>query len=195
MVRAALYGLDVVIEGERIASVGFSLDGCDELFDGDEIRLLTELDELLAELPPGVLVTWQGGIVDLPVLAARAAALGVDVGLRVRPDARDRRSSPVGGVTGGCCGAWYRHRHLDLARVYDPARPRVMRVLRGRSTEELIPPVDESTEHDPRRDAHLARCLAERRWGRARRLVDRMPAVPAGGGIFAPVLEPARSTA
>lgn len=202
MVRPPLYGLDIVTEvtapsepiGERVVAVGLSMDGCDQLFEGDEPELLADLDEMLVHLPPGVLVSWQGGIVDLPVLGARARAVGLEVGLRLRRDARDRRHSPVAGVGAGYCGAWHRHRHLDLARVYDGGGLRVGRVLRGRNSEDLIPPADERTVHDPRRDAHLARCLAERRWNRARRLVDRMPPTPGSGGIFAPVLDTVRQT-
>ena len=58
-------------------------------------RLLGDLDAFLAELPPGVLVTWHGAVADLAVLAARTAALGVVTGLRVRPDARSGLA-PVG---------------------------------------------------------------------------------------------------
>ena len=202
MTRPPLYGLDLLTAGSasatdpsatassssqaadaHIVAVGLSLEGCERRFVGDEARLLLDLDAFLAELPPGVLTTWHGSVTDLPVLAARAAAVGVPTGLRLRPDAR------VGLVATGSrkpttpmwCGAWHDHRHLDLARVYAPAASRGFRFRRGGVPEDLIPPSDERTGHDPRHDAHLTRCLAERRWDRARRLVDRMPPVPGAG--------------
>ena len=203
MTRPPMYGLDLLTEapgsvedvrgagaapspdrGEaRIVAVGLSLDGCERRFVGDETALLFDLDDLLAELPPGVLTTWQGSVTDLPVLAARAAALQVPLGLRLRPDARvglvpDGMAGPA---TPTWCGAWHDHRHLDLARLYSAPAARGFRSRRGGVPEDLIPPSDERTRHDPRHDAHLTRCLAERRWDRARRLVDRMPPVPGTG--------------
>jgi hypothetical protein len=208
VVQPPLYGLDIVTDTargddsasptidpatDRVLAVGLSLGGRDLLFDGDEPALLERLDDLLADLPAGVLVSWQGGLVDLPVLDARAERLQVDIALRIRRDPRDRRPSPLAGIEGAYCGSWHGHRHLDLARVYDPSGPRVIRALRGRSDEDLIPPTDELTSHDPRRDAQLARCLAERRWGRARRLVDRMPSTASTPSPAAPILAAVRS--
>lgn len=202
MTRPPLYGLDLVTSTvgdsptpiaspplapfdpatDRIVAAGLSLDGCERHFDGDEATVLAALDELLTELPPGVLVTWFGAIVDLPVVAARSDALALGLGLRLRPDPRDTRTSPVAGVEGAWCGAWHQHRHLDLARVYAAGGGGSRsRLRRGRVPEDLIPPADELTGHDPRHDAHLTRCLAERRWSRARRLVDRMPPAPGAG--------------
>lgn len=192
MARPPLYGLDIVTDTppgpgrstpidpveDRVLAVGLSLAGRDLYLDHhDEADLLAGVDDVLADLPPGVLVTWQGGLVDLPVLAARARHLEVEVGLRLRRDARDRRGSPVLGATGGYCGRWHDHRHLDLARVYD-AGPRLPLVRRGRSEEDLIPPVAQGAWHDPCPDARLARCLADRRWPRARRFVDRVAPPP-----------------
>jgi hypothetical protein len=199
--RPPLYGLDLVTDTvadaptpnlspaftpidpatDRILAVGLSLEGCEFHFDGDEVSLLREVDEFLTELPPGVLVTWYGAVVDLPVLVARAERLGLALGLRLRRDRRDERTSPVTGAEGAWCGVWHQHRHLDLARVYTPGSSRSLRLRRARVLEDLIPPSDELTGHDPRHDAHLTRCLAERRWARARRLVDRMPPAPGAG--------------
>lgn len=204
MTRPPLYGIDLVTDttaggtsggppppptsgprgDERIVAVGLSLDGRDRCFDGDEADLLAELDEFLGELPPGVLVTWHGANVDLPVLAARSASLGVAMGLRVRRDVRpvEPATDPAGSAGEAWCGAWHQHRHLDLARVYCEPPPRGRWPWRSPAVpEDLMPPSDERTGHDPRHDAHLARCLAERRWARARRLVDRMPPAPGAG--------------
>ena len=70
----------------------------------DERALLTRVDRLLADLPPGVIVTWNGRRFDLPFIDERARRLGVATGLRI---------DPVSGEA-----QWHRHRHLDGLRAY-----------------------------------------------------------------------------
>jgi hypothetical protein len=155
-----------------VIAAGISTIDGDEYYDGDERRILSVLDQRFAVLDPGIISTWNGSILDLPFLRARARFLRLGLGLRIRPDRRrgprpstTRRPQPsvqVGGAKPGTakpvCGAWHRQRHLDLRWVYGE----------GASTDELLGP-------DPRRGAHLARSLAERRWMRARRHLDRIP--------------------
>jgi hypothetical protein len=191
--RPPLYGLDIVIADvpadgsvpaddeapypsrHRVVAAGLSIPGADLRFDhGDEALLLGALDTELASLPAGVLVTWRGGVFELPLLAERADELAVRIGLHLRADVRRRSATEDRPVV---CGRWHEHRHLDLARVYDPAGPALLRLGR-RSDEALIPPPSGAVERDPCHDARLARCLAERRWARARRLIDRMAAAP-----------------
>lgn len=195
LVRPPIYGLDIVVDTDRlpdrpnaddvfvvdpsastVVAAGISTIDGDEFYDGDERRILSILDQRFAVLDPGIISTWNGSILDLPFLRARAKALGLNVGLRVRPDRRrGPRPRPghqplpsvqVGGARSGAgrpvCGAWHRQRHLDLRWVYGEAA----------STDELL-------GLDPRRGAHLARSLAERRWLRARRHLDRIPPGPA----------------
>ncbi len=163
----------------EILAVGVSTIDGDEYYDGDERRLLRILDQRFAVLPSGVISTWHGSRLDLPFLRARAQVLGIELGLRLATD--DRRPTRLGTSRLGpgrrrrhhdveesrldgsapVCGAWHRQRHLDLCRVYGPHDS-------GLGTDELV-------GLDPRRGAHLARSLAERRWFRARRFVDRVP--------------------
>ncbi|MGI9596250.1 MAG: hypothetical protein ACR2QK_08825 [Acidimicrobiales bacterium] len=155
-----------------VIAAGISTIDGDEYYDGSERRILSILDQRFAVLDPGIISTWNGSILDLPFLRARAEELRMGLGLRVRPDrrrgprpARTHRPQPsvqVGEADRGpakpVCGAWHRQRHLDLRWVYGEAA----------STDELL-------DRDPRRGAHLARSLAERRWMRARRHLDRIP--------------------
>lgn len=160
---------DSVIVGAGLSTV----DG-DEFYDGSERRILSILDQRFAVLEPGIISTWNGSILDLPLLRARAKALELGLGLRIRPDrrrtlrfgGRSETTNPptvqVGRTPAGgarpMSGAWHRQRHLDLRWVYDQATS-----------------ADELTSPDPCRGAHLARSLAERRWSRARRHLDRIP--------------------
>jgi hypothetical protein len=157
-----------------IVGAGLSTVDGDEFYDGSERRILSILDQRFAVLDPGIISTWNGSILDLPLLRARAKALQLGLGLRIRPDRRrnlrvvgrsaaNRRPafqvgrSPAGGVR-PVSGAWHRQRHLDLRWVYDH-----------------VASADELDSSDPCRGAHLARSLAERRWSRARRHLDRIP--------------------
>src|SRR3546814_5141484 len=85
--RLPIYGLDIEtdtsVDGldpnvSRIVAAALSTGGVDELFDGPEDELLAGLDERLAELPPGVLATWNGSAFDLPFIADRAARWRLD---------------------------------------------------------------------------------------------------------------------
>lgn len=164
---------DSVIVGAGISTV----DG-DEFYDGAEHGILSALDRRFAMLEPGIFATWNGSILDLPLLGARARALQLNLGLRIRPDGR-RALHAVGNgwpttpaapppyqvgrsATGGTrpvSGAWHGQRHLDLRWVGACSGP-----------------------SDPCRGAHQARSLAERRWGRARRHLDRFPQPASGSG-------------
>ena len=191
LVRPPIYGLDIIVDAKSlpdkpniddvfvldpssstVVAAGISTIDGDEYYDGDERRILSILDQRFAVLDPGIISTWNGSVLDLPFLRARARVLRMGLGLRVRPDrrraprpTRNHHSQPtvqVGdrnlGAGKPVCGAWHRQRHLDLRWVYGE----------DASTDELLGP-------DPRRGAHLARSLAERRWTRARRHLDRIP--------------------
>ncbi|MEM7271887.1 MAG: hypothetical protein AAF547_02300 [Actinomycetota bacterium] len=191
LVRPPIYGLDIVVDtsalpdepdadnvylldptASSVVAAGISTIDGDEYYDGDERRILAVLDQRFAVLDPGIITTWNGSLLDLPFLRARARALRLGLGLRLRNDRRrhhrrprDRRPAPsvrVGDqrdrTAPPVSGAWHRQRHLDLRWVYgDPTA------------------ADELLGMDPRRGAHLARSLAERRWARARRHLDRIP--------------------
>lgn len=170
LVKPPIYGLDIAFETrpvpdegphdgmmsleshERvIVAAGLSTIDGDEYYDGSERRILSVLDQRFAVLDPGIITTWNGSVVGLPLLRARARSLHLGLGLRLRPDRRSNRR---------LAGAWHRQRHLDLRWVYDDPEPG---------------PDPAANSADPCRGAHLARSLAERRWNRARRHLDRVP--------------------
>lgn len=162
-----------------IAAASISTPDGDEYYNGDEARILRILDQRFAVLEPGVVATWHGSILDLPFLAARSHALDIELGLRLKTDTR--RGAGVTSVANGrqkrlqignrhrqvrygVCAAWHAQRHLDLKWVY----------RRSSKALSLNSGTDELTGLDPRRGAHLARSLAERRWRQARRHLDRV---------------------
>jgi hypothetical protein len=177
----AVYGLDLVTDASgplvdpftnRIVAVGLSSARGDERFDGDERELLAALDTRLMALPAGVVVTWHGSVLAIPLLAARARAQRIHLGLVLEPDRRSAPPSPVRGVETAVRSRWGHHAVLDLQRVYEPEVSRWRLRRRERDPETLIPPTDELTPRDPCRDARLARSLTERRWSQARRHID-----------------------
>lgn len=180
----------------------------EETFEGDETDLLQRLDAMLARLEPGILATWNGASFDLPFLADRAGARAVRLGLRLAADPRRRfRGETLPGHSHAYRAAWYRHHHLDVARLYRSGRRPLMEVdellraigvhLRSRSTASFGPadaPGEELT-HDAvhafaTNDARLIRSLVEARLPGIARQVDRI--TPAGTPALQPVTVDAR---
>ncbi len=95
-------------------------DGVDLVFDSaDEGSLLRQLDEAIAGLDPGVIVTWNGAGFDLPFLHDRAALNDVELGLRLVLDLTiPGRHEPLPGHAGAYRAAWYEHRHLDGYQLF-----------------------------------------------------------------------------
>ena len=200
MRRTPIYGLDIetdtTVDGldprvSKIVAVALST-GNDELFEGPEDELLGALDERLAELPPGVLATWNGSAFDLPFIADRAARWRMRLGLQLVADPRIRhRHDPLPGHDHCYRAAWFGHSHLDAYRLYrDDVGPalRISCSLKSIARFVGLAPVevDRARIHDLSRealhayaasDARLARVLAERRWATAQRRVDQV-AVP-----------------
>ncbi len=120
----SLDGLDPALAPVVAAAVS-TPDG-DRVLLGEEAELLERLDGLLATLPPGLLVTWNGRCFDLPFVACRAATLGVSLQLELW-----RPGEPGGAAIwppppGGYRGRWGAHGHLD---GYGAFRADVRRVL------------------------------------------------------------------
>jgi DNA polymerase elongation subunit (family B) len=200
--RPPLYGLDIetdtTVDGldphvARILTVAIATAAGNEVFSGDEAALLERVDMRLAQLPPGVIATWNGGAFDLPFLADRAERCGLRLGLRLELDATiHRRGAPLPGHQGSYRAGWYRHRHVDAYRVYRGDVGPMLRVscslksiarLVGLRAVEVDRTRIHELEHDvlhayAANDAGLTRALAERRWASAARHVDRLG--PAG---------------
>lgn len=123
-----VYGLDIEtdtsIDGldpkvAAIMAVAVSGPHGARVFDGPERLLLWELDDHLASLPDGVIVTWNGARFDLPFLADRAAYLAVPLGLQLEPDpSLAGTHPPLVGHEHPYRARWHGHDHLDAYRVY-----------------------------------------------------------------------------
>jgi uncharacterized protein YprB with RNaseH-like and TPR domain len=168
-------GLDpVVAPVVAVAVVGSDLQ---RVLTGPEPQVLAALDDLMASLPPGVVVTWNGTRFDLPFLAERGRRTGLGLGLRIGP---------------GPSVSWHGHRHLDGYRLYRADVGRVLGFPCGLKALARMVGL-ETVEVDRRRvhalapedlrayvcsDAHLARALVLRRWPAARVWADPLPAAP-----------------
>lgn len=191
-----LYGLDIEtdtsVDGldpavSPIVSVAIVGAGVEHVLDGPERDVLEALDRAIADLAPGVLITWNGSGFDLPFLDERARRLGIELGLRIAHDpgivlSRD----PLLGHPGAYRGRWYRHRHLDGYRLYrseiDPESG-LSCGLKSLARHFDLPFVEverdrihELDQETLRRyvtsDASLARELVARRWSTALHAMD-----------------------
>ncbi len=185
-----LYGLDIetdtTVDGldpsvSPIVAVAVATPDGDRVFQGPEDLVLHRTDELMSELDPGIVVTWNGSGFDLPFLAERARRLGVTLGLDLWDDGPERTEPGV------VRGRWYAHDHLDGYRVYRADVGPALRLSCGlkplsrlvglapvevdRSCIHLLD--DAALEAYVASDARLARELVLRRWPVAERATDR----------------------
>ena len=185
-----LYGLDIEtdtsVDGldpsvSPIVAVAVATPDGDRVFQGPEDLVLHRTDELMSELDPGIVVTWNGSGFDLPFLAERARRLGVTLGLDLWDDGPERTEPGV------VRGQWYAHDHLDGYRLYRadvgrslgfPCGLKPLSRLVGlapvevdRSCIHLLD--DAALEAYVASDARLARELVLRRWPVAERATDR----------------------
>jgi DNA polymerase elongation subunit (family B) len=192
-----VYGLDIetdtTVDGldpevASVVTVALSNDGFDDVFTGDEVTILHDLDQRLAAVEPGVIATWNGAAFDLPFLADRAARRGIDLGLRLRPDPAIRLDhDPLPGHRSAYRARWHGHGHVDAYRLYRADVGPALRVSCSlKSIARLVGftpiDVDRTRIHDlshemlhayAASDARLARVLTQRRWGTASRYIDR----------------------
>jgi len=189
-VSPPLYGLDIetdtTVDGldpsvSPIVAVAVATPDGDRVFHGPEDLVLHRTDELMSELDPGIVVTWNGSGFDLPFLAERARRLGVTLGLDLWDDGPERTEPGV------VRGRWYAHDHLDGYRLYRadvgrslgfPCGLKPLSRLVGlapvevdRSCIHLLD--DAALEAYVASDARLARELVLRRWPVAERATDR----------------------
>ena len=196
---ALVYALDIETDTELggldprtapIVAVALSGDGWAQVFDGDEVGILHDLDAAIAALAPGVITTWNGARFDLPFLSDRAALHGATLGLCLHADDVSRSPhEPLPGHEGGYFATWYEHRHLDAYRVYRadvgaflhlPCGLKMLARFVGLSPVE----VDRKRVHDltaqelhdyVASDAIMTRELALRRWQTAKQSIDAVP--------------------
>lgn len=182
-------GLDPGVAGVIAVAISDEATG-DTVLTGRESAVLELLDAHLAELRPGVLVTWNGSAFDLPFLADRAERHGVRLGLELHWDPRAARAgrAPLPGHIGAYVAQWYGHGHVDAYRAWRSmtADPELSCALKAVARREGLPTieVERALMHETdlpllRRyassDASLARCLASRRWHEVRRFLDELP--------------------
>ncbi|HUP87666.1 MAG TPA: 3'-5' exonuclease [Acidimicrobiales bacterium] len=200
--RRPLYGLDIETDTSddgldpgvaRVVAVAVSSEaGGDVVLTGSEGGVLAALDAHLGDLEPGVVVTWNGGAFDLPFLAARAAVVGVPLGLELAWDPAAYRlgRAPLPGSLGVYAACWYGHGHLDAYRAWravglastdEPCGLKAVARTEGLDAVEVSDisqlhavPVGELRRYVAS-DAALARQLAEHHWSQLRRCVDRLP--------------------
>ena len=83
---------------------------------GAEAQIIADTDRILAGLPAGYLVTWNGSTFDLPFVRHRARELGLRIGLETVDDpARRFRDEPGRPAVRG---RWYDLVHLDGFVLY-----------------------------------------------------------------------------
>lgn len=193
-----VYGLDIEtdtarggLDPRRCRVLAAAVVGPDSrsVFTGSERTVLADLDQHIADLAGGVIVTWNGAAFDLPFLATRARRAGVATGLRLALDPGIPMSHPpLSGHEGAYRGAWYDHRHLDAYRAYraleEPGSCALKAVARRRGFD--VMDCDPSRVHELRtgalrryvaRDAELALQLALVRMDEMAAFVDRPPRV------------------
>ncbi len=195
-----LYGLDIETDTRvdgldpavaAIVAVALATDTDTFVIDGDETHLLRRLDDALAEFPPGIIVTWNGGRFDLPFIAERARRTGTELALRLEPDPHDGGRAGGDGAH-GWLAAWGHHLHLDGYRVYRSDVGRALPVSCGlkpmarlvglvpievdRENLHVLSP-DELSDYVSS-DAVLARHLVARRGTAIESHVDRLRSVP-----------------
>ncbi len=208
-----LYGLDIetdtTVDGldpakARVIAVALSSERADHVFMGDEPRILEQLDEHLAGLDPGILVTWNGAGFDLPFLAERAGRCNTSIGLRIWPLQPFTGSDPYPSwppPPGGFGGSWGEHRHLDGFRVFRADVRRTLPVSCGLKPmarlvgldpvevdyEQLHDMAPAELAHYVASDARMARLLVERRLPGVLTATDPPPSVNLRG-VSTPVV-------
>jgi hypothetical protein len=123
-----VYGLDIetdtTVDGldpatSPVTAVAVATETGDHVLLGPEGPMLAQLDRLLAGLPPGLLVTWNGSGFDLPFLADRSRRTGVPLSLELWADpVISRARSGLAGHDTLYRARWFGHRHLDGYRLY-----------------------------------------------------------------------------
>ena len=194
------YGLDIETDTSTggldptcsaIVAVAVSGSDLEIVLDGPEAQLIVELDALVAQLQPGVVVTWNGGRFDLPFIAHRAAHHGIGLGLDLTEapgrSLRHRAEEEVDHQR-SYLATWYDHGHLDGYRLFRSDAGRALGLSCGLKNLArlvgLVPiEVDRSNIHllseqelaeYVASDARMARQLVERRAPTALRAVDRV---------------------
>ena len=116
-------GLDPAIT--KIINLALSDSSGVTVLDGEEKDILLGLDNWLKSREPGLLVTWNGSVFDLPFIYDRAKRLNINIGLHLSADPLIvPKYEPTPGYSGGFTATWdslsnqVSHAHLDVAYLY-----------------------------------------------------------------------------
>lgn len=128
------YGLEPLKSG--ITEIAFSCDTSvmsegGTVFATDdgmaEADVIIGFDQMLYELDPGVLFTWNGSFFDLPFILTRSEILGITqhMHLHAQPGLKPKYT-PTAPHTGGYSATWgtkgvMPHQHFDIMRAYERA--------------------------------------------------------------------------
>lgn len=193
-----LYGLDIETDTRingldasvaAIVAVALATSELCEVFRGPEASLLTELNESLRHLPPGVLVTWNGSSFDLPFIERRAAICNVPLDLHCVDHALPRPPSNPELPRRHVRARWGHHRHLDGLRLYRSDVGRALPVSCGLKpmsrlvgmqplqldAERLHEYTSAEIDAYVASDASMTRALVVNRWPACAGFIDRLP--------------------
>lgn len=197
MTHSPIYGLDIEsdtsidgLDPTNSSIVAVAVAGEDwtsvlHASDLGERGVLLALERTLRSLPSGLLATWNGARFDLPFLADRAGAVGVELSLELREDRLIEWRNALPGHQGGYEATWGAHQHVDGYQLYRSDVGRVVPISCGlKSVARFVGlhpiEVDRARIHELSRDAldeyvasdaELALELVRRRVG-----VGRIPA-------------------
>lgn len=99
-----------------VVAAALSGDFGDEVILGSEREILQRTDRRIAELGPGLLVTWNGAGFDLPFVKHRAQVLGLELGLETTEDPVRRSTREPG--RSAVRARWHDLVHLDGYQLY-----------------------------------------------------------------------------
>lgn len=126
---AHIYGLDIetdtAIDGRdpRVAGViavaVADAEGPIAVFRGDERAMLEATISLIANLPPGVVTTWNGSGFDLPFIAERCLRLRVALPWGLHETELPGKYSAIPGRAGRYRVSFGSHSHADIAWAYE----------------------------------------------------------------------------
>ncbi len=155
---------------------------------GEEAESLQHLEERLASLEPGVVVTWNGSGFDLPFLSWRAAHCGVPLSLRIFPAGSLSKRRALPGHRSSYRATWGAHGHLDAYLAWRdlPSEKGLPMGLKAVARRRGLNPIqvdrrqihlleEEQLLNYVASDAEVARELAIMRWSD---ISDRIDSVP-----------------
>lgn len=116
------HGLDPQLA--KITSVALATDVGVEVFltekYGSEKEMLKNFHFSVANLPKGIIASWNGSVFDFPFLVYRAGLSGLDMGLKLTYDpSLPVKYAPTPTFEGGYRVSWMQHSHVDVQNFFE----------------------------------------------------------------------------